>query len=102
MAPWGRRRTRRPGTLLSDRAKKHRAIVHVRLQVFFQRYFAQKHVKEHARAAKVDKRKSKRVDDSDAGSDDEDNRASVGENSDAEEDEIWKVSILQSCQRGSD
>ncbi|KAH9041614.1 CBF-domain-containing protein [Lactarius pseudohatsudake] len=59
-------------------------------QVFFQRYFAQKHAKEHARAAKVDKRKSKR-DDSDAESDDEDDRASVDEGSDPEEGEIWKA-----------
>ncbi|KAH9052984.1 CBF-domain-containing protein [Lactarius deliciosus] len=59
-------------------------------QVFFQRYFAQKHAKEHARAAKVDKRKSKR-DDSDAESDDEDDRASVDEGSDPEEGEVWKV-----------
>ncbi|KAI9439771.1 CBF-domain-containing protein [Lactarius indigo] len=59
-------------------------------QVFFQRYFAQKHAKEHARAAKVDKRKSKR-DDSDVESDDEDDRASVDEGSDQEESEIWKA-----------
>lgn len=59
-------------------------------QVFFQRYFAQKHAKEHARAAKADKRKSKR-NDSDAESDDEDNRASVDEDSDPEEGEIWKA-----------
>ncbi|KAH9167890.1 CBF-domain-containing protein [Lactarius sanguifluus] len=59
-------------------------------QVFFQRYFAQKHAKEHARAAKVDKRKSKR-DDSDAESDDEDDRASVDEGSDPEEGKIWKA-----------
>ncbi|KAH8987132.1 CBF-domain-containing protein [Lactarius hatsudake] len=59
-------------------------------QVFFQRYFAQKHAKEHARAAKVDKRKSKR-DDSDAESDDEDDRASVDEGSDPEEGEIWQA-----------
>ncbi|KAH8990280.1 CBF-domain-containing protein [Lactarius akahatsu] len=59
-------------------------------QVFFQRYFAQKHAKEHARAAKVDKRKSKR-DDSDAESDGDDGRASVDEGSDPEEGEIWKA-----------
>lgn len=62
-------------------------------QVFFQRYFAQKHAKEHARATKADKRKSKR-DDEDAGSDEEDSGASGGErdeDSDAEEDEIWKA-----------
>jgi ribosome biogenesis protein MAK21 len=61
------------------------------LQVFFQRYFAQKHAKEHARATKADKRKSKR-DDEDAETDEEDG---VDRESDAEEDEIWKVSALE-------
>ncbi|KAN0134591.1 CBF/Mak21 family domain containing protein [Lactarius tabidus] len=56
-------------------------------QVFFQRYFAQKHAKEHARATKADKRKSKR-DDEDAETDEEDE---VDRESDAEEDEIWKA-----------
>ena len=64
-------------------------------KVFFQRYFAQKHVKKHARAAKADKRKSSKRDGSDAAeSDDEDSRAGVDhQDSDAEEDEIWKVGI---------
>ena len=71
--------------------------------MFFQRYFAQKHAKEHARAVKADKRKSKRDDDEDAESeldvdvdvDEEDRRASGDErDSDLEEDEIWKVGAL--------
>ena len=75
--------------------------------MFFQRYFAQKHAKEHARAVKADKRKSKRDDDEDAESEldvdvdvdvdvyEEDRRASGDErDSDLEEDEIWKVGAL--------
>ncbi|KAH9055226.1 hypothetical protein EDB87DRAFT_1580061 [Lactarius vividus] len=48
-------------------------------QVFFQRYFAQKHAREHARAAKVDKRKSKH------------DRTSADEGSDSEKSKIWKA-----------
>lgn len=63
-------------------------------KVFFQRYFAQKHAKEHARAAKADKRKTSKRDGSDATeSDDEDSRVGVDQDSDAEEDEIWEVGI---------
>ena len=63
--------------------------------MFFQRYFAQKHAKEHARAVKADKRKFKRDDEEDAESDEEDRRASGDErDSDLEEDEIWKVGAL--------
>ena len=64
--------------------------------MFFQRYFAQKHAKENAKAVKADKkRKSKHDDDEDEDADededeDEEDRRASGD-SDVEEDEIWKV-----------
>ena len=55
-----------------------------------------KHAKEHARAAKVDKRKSNR-DNSDAeSSDDEDNNCTGVD----DEDEIWKVTWYFIAARG--
>ena len=60
------------------------------LEVFFQRYFAQKHGKEQVRAAKVDKRKAKDHD-SDAKSDGTIEDGSIDEDSDSEESVIWKV-----------
>ena len=55
-----------------------------------------KHAKEHARAAKVDKRKSK-CDNSDAESSDDEDHNCAGVD---DEDEIWKVNlVLHSCQR---
>jgi ribosome biogenesis protein MAK21 len=66
-------------------------------QVFFQRFFSQKHAKENARAAKVDKRKAKR-DGSGTEADGESDDASGDENSDPEEAEIWKVGVMRiSC-----
>jgi hypothetical protein len=60
-------------------------------QVFFQRYFAQKHGKEQVKAAKVDKRKVNHHD-SDTGSD---GTAEDGgdDDSDPEEAAIWKVRL---------
>jgi len=56
-------------------------------QIFFQRYFAQKHEKEQARAAKVDKRKVKYH-----GSDTESDQGSSSDvGSDPEEAVIWKA-----------
>jgi hypothetical protein len=63
---------------------------HVPLQVFFQRYFSQKHGREQARAAKVDKRKVK-DDDTDTKSYDVIEVGNSSENSDQEEAAIWKV-----------
>lgn len=70
-------------------ARKYRDAYSFYLKVFFQRYFSQKHGKEQVRAAKVDKRKAKHNSDMESdgaveggGSDDE---------SDPEEEVIWKV-----------
>ncbi|KAI0067515.1 CBF-domain-containing protein [Artomyces pyxidatus] len=72
-------------------------------QVFFQKYFSQKHEKDTAKATKVDKRKPKRDhSDNEAESDADEVREDVDddadddseeeeENSDAEEAEIWKA-----------
>jgi len=60
-------------------------------QVFFQRYFAQKHEKEQKRTAKVDKRKAKFH-----GSDGESEQdGSSDGDSDLEEAVIWKVGSLK-------
>ncbi|TFY78549.1 hypothetical protein EWM64_g5462 [Hericium alpestre] len=69
-------------------------------QLFFHRYFSQKHQKEQAMAAKVGKRKTKHGEDdedmdSDADEDEEgekaDEKEEDEEESDAEEAEIWKA-----------
>ncbi|KAI0295053.1 CBF/Mak21 family-domain-containing protein [Multifurca ochricompacta] len=60
-------------------------------QVFFQRYFTQKHAKEQARATKVEKRKGAKHGGSDEESDDEGEEVDNEEGSDPEEAEIWKV-----------
>ena len=65
-------------------------------EVFFQRYFAQKHGKEQVRAAKVDKRKAKDHD-SDAKSDGTIEDGSIDEDSDSEESVIWKVGPIIKC-----
>jgi ribosome biogenesis protein MAK21 len=59
-------------------------------KVFFQRYFAQKHGKEQVKAAKVDKRKTK-YHDSDTKSDGAIEGGASDEDSDPEEEVIWKV-----------
>jgi ribosome biogenesis protein MAK21 len=60
---------------------------HRQSQIFFQRYFSQKHEKEQARAAKVDKRKAKGH-----GSDTDSDHSSLSDgDSDPEEVTIWKV-----------
>jgi hypothetical protein len=59
-------------------------------KVFFQRYFSQKHGKEQVRAAKVDKRKTK-CHDSDTESDGVEVGGGSDEDSDPEEEVIWKV-----------
>lgn len=58
-------------------------------KVFFQRYFSQKHEKEQVRAAKVDKRKAKH--NSDTESDGVVEGGGSDEDSDPEEEDIWKV-----------
>ncbi|KAI0278455.1 CBF/Mak21 family-domain-containing protein [Russula brevipes] len=58
--------------------------------VFFQRYFSQKHGREQARAAKVDKRKVK-DEDTDTKSHDAIEGGNSSENSDEEEAAIWKA-----------
>ncbi|KAI0259757.1 CBF/Mak21 family-domain-containing protein [Gloeopeniophorella convolvens] len=84
-------------------------------QVFFQRYFAQKHAKERAMAGKAEKRKAKR-DGSDAESDedededeaegdalpDEEDAGSGDEDSDPEEAEIWKAMRVSMPKVGDD
>jgi ribosome biogenesis protein MAK21 len=70
-------------------------------QVYFQQYFAQKHAKEHMRAVKADKQKSK-CDGSDMESDYKDRHASgVEEDSNANKDKIWKV-VASEMPFGSD
>ena len=88
VATWGGCRASGPG-LLPFRKTRTRRRSCVLSQAFFQRFFSQKHAKENARAAKVDKRKAKH-DDSGTETDGECDNASSDEDSDAE---VWKVGL---------
>jgi hypothetical protein len=88
VATWGRWRAGGPGAL-SFRKEYHDAHT-FHHKVFFQRYFSQKHGKEQVRTAKVDKRKTK-CHDSDTESDGVVEGGNSDEDSDPEEEVIWKV-----------
>lgn len=103
--------TGRPGesiyTLFTRRNDQALVITHAPMflrfldQLFFHKYFAQKHEKEKAKAAKVEKRKGKRDAESDEHSEadeasEKDEEEDEDENSDTEEAEIWKVRCVTS------